>query len=113
MNDRIAYVIFIASIIVLLFLVYPRAPPKPIVCGMENCHGLSLTCGANIAQNCEMVYSFGDNCRQFVKCKVVNQTCMIAVEDRFRECINCINECAKLLETDYLKAMECEHWCTQ
>lgn len=113
MSDRIAYVIFIAAIVVLVFLVYPRDPPKPIVCGMENCHGLSLVCGANPVQNCDMVYSFGDNCRRFAKCMVVNQTCMISVENRFGECINCINECAKLLNSDYLKAMECEYRCTQ
>lgn len=81
-----------------------------IPCGPTNCHGFDVACG--VPASCELVYQYGDNCRRFVHCSVINGTCQTTPDERFEECKACVAGCVPFLETDYLKGMECEYTCT-
>ncbi|MBI4174937.1 MAG: hypothetical protein HY517_04800, partial [Candidatus Aenigmarchaeota archaeon] len=51
----------IFAIAAVAFVVYANNLPVKN-CGFQSCHGLDLSCGAQI--QCELVYQYGDNCRQ-------------------------------------------------
>jgi hypothetical protein len=40
-------------------------------CGMENCHGLNISCGPKVPEFCTEIYELGDFCREFVRCEIV------------------------------------------
>lgn len=115
---KIALIIIVIAAMGVGWAVYESTPPwkhlkeQPVVpCGYSNCHGWDVQCGQ--PAQCELVYQYGDNCRRFVKCAVVNGTCTTVPEQpRFDECRACVVGCAPMLETDYLKGMECEYRCT-
>ncbi len=113
--------LFCIIILAVAALVYYNSIPKwkfelkekeavSIPCGLTNCHGFDVSCGT--PASCELVYQYGDNCRRFAHCSVVNGTCQISKDDRFEECKACVLGCVPLLEQDYLKGMECEYRCS-
>ena len=115
MNKKTILIIAVMAIAAAIVFAYSQAPrfekpPENIPCGMTNCHGFDVSCGQPV--QCELVYQYGDNCRRFTHCAVVNGTCQSSIEKRFEECKSCVVGCAPLLETDYLKGMECEYKCT-
>ncbi|KHO47808.1 MAG: hypothetical protein QT00_C0002G0470 [archaeon GW2011_AR5] len=112
----VSLIIIALAALTVAWAVYESWPPwkhireQSVPCGPTNCHGFDVQCGQ--PAGCELVYQYGDNCRRFVKCSVINGTCQRTVEDRFEECKSCVAGCFPMLETDYLKAMECEYTCT-
>lgn len=92
---------------------------KPIVfppqifpmCGIENCHGLDIVCGPNIAQMCTMEYRLGDKCRQFAVCAVVNGNCRQIENEQFSECKACVQECEEKYSNNPIDLFACESEC--
>lgn len=80
-------------------------------CGIENCHGLDISCGPNVAEMCTMMYQAGDRCRQFANCEIRDGQCRLAQSNQFESCKNCVTKC----ENDFLnnpeKIFSCESMC--
>ncbi len=92
----------------------PPTSLKPIAdpeCGIENCHGLEISCGPNIAEMCTLVYVAGDSCRQFASCAVIDGECQVLAEPEFEICKNCVEDCEKQFAEDPNKFFECESQC--
>jgi|GEM_PF-1565729 len=64
-------------------------------CGVQECHGMNLTCGSNVAEMCTEIYQIGDRCRQYASCEVVNGTCTFEQESNnyFDQCKSCVEQC--------------------
>jgi len=82
-------------------------------CGIENCHGLDITCGPNVAEVCDAIYMAGDLCRQYATCQVVNGRCELAVDARFSACRGCVENCQAQFGEDAIGYFECEAACQQ
>lgn len=89
----------------------PVKPPAIISreCGIEQCHGLDLTCGPNIAKECTMEMRIDDFCREYVRCEKVGRECQLIKEPKFEECKACIERCNQ--EEDPEKAFQCASRC--
>ncbi|MFA5962268.1 MAG: hypothetical protein WC848_06315 [Parcubacteria group bacterium] len=92
----------------------PVNPPQVSgKCGMENCHGLDITCGPNTSAACDSMYAFGDNCRQYASCQTINGECKLQKTAKFDTCKSCVEKCAKTFPNDSMKNAECESNCTE
>ena len=124
----------IYGIIALLFLVVATVfiwnnyqiqvqerPEKPIKippqisgqCGIENCHGLDISCGPNVPEFCDMMYAVGDNCRQYASCQVINGQCRLEKTSKFNICKSCVEKCEQDFKDDQIKLFACESKCTE
>jgi hypothetical protein len=94
-------------------------PVKPIklppaisgVCGIEQCHGLDITCGPNIPDGCTMEMRIDDFCREYVRCEKVDRECRLIKDPKFEECKICIERCNR--EEDPEKAFQCASKCVE
>lgn len=94
-------------------------PEKPIKlppaisgeCGMENCHGLDITCGPNIPEMCSTELRIDDICRQYVRCEKVDRECRLIKDPKFEECKTCTESCNR--EEDPIKAFQCVSKCAE
>ena len=86
-------------------------PPDDESCGIENCHGLDIVCGPNPAEVCTMEYRFGDKCRQFAKCGVVEGTCQLIDNPQFTTCKACVEKCEGDYKNDTDRLFTCESKC--
>ena len=77
-------------------------------CGIENCHGLDITCGKNAPEICTAMYRLGDFCRQYAKCEIINGQCQLAGNKEFNKCKECVEKCEKFEAQD---SFECESEC--
>ena len=82
-------------------------------CGIENCHGLDITCGSNIPEVRDMMYRAGDNCRQFAGCQIINGQCKLEKSPRFDSCKSCVEKCELDYKDDQIKFFECESRCAE
>ena len=82
-------------------------------CGIQSCHGLEISCGANVPEMCTMEYQGGDNCRQLAVCQVVDGQCTQADSPRFEACKACVEQCELNAAGDSTKFFECESQCAQ
>ena len=94
----------------------PDIPQKNIPkvsekCGIENCHGLEITCGSNVPDACTEMYAIGDGCRQFASCKNVGGECSLEKAPKFDSCKACVQKCEKSFPSDPMKVSECESKC--
>ncbi|MBL7078575.1 hypothetical protein ISS42_02880 [Candidatus Shapirobacteria bacterium] len=80
-------------------------------CGIESCHGLDITCGPNIPEECSMMYAAGDNCRQFVSCQIVDGQCKLVKTLKFDSCKSCVGKCELDYKDGQIKFFECESKC--
>lgn len=125
-NEKLFYGILVICVLVIggisLFVYLDKTtfilPPKekePGVeegkCGIENCHGLDITCGPNIPEVCTMEYAFGDGCRQYASCQIINGECQLIKSEKFEECKSCVEKCLQDFKEDIIKASECEGEC--
>ena len=124
-NKKVIYIIFVLSLI-LLFFVYnnyqiEKRPEKVIKippqisgeCGMENCHGLDITCGSDVQEVCNEMYMAGDNCRQFASCQIIDGNCELKESVEFKNCKSCVEECEQDFQDDLVKFFECESSCSE
>ena len=89
---------------------------EPQVCGIENCHGLDITCGPNVPEVCDERYQFGDFCREyFAGCGIINGICSPAEQESgntaFGKCKSCVMECEKITDQYSDKSFLCEEKC--
>ncbi len=77
-------------------------------CGIENCHGLDISCGPNVPDACTAIYMLGDFCREYAKCEVVDGQCTFVESDYFKVCKACVDKCNQKSGQD---AFACEQQC--
>lgn len=80
-------------------------------CGIENCHGLDITCGPNIPEMCTEMYQMGDFCRSYAKCEVKDSKCQLIKNADFDQCKNCMEKCIKDARNNSAKSFNCESQC--
>lgn len=80
-------------------------------CGIENCHGLDITCGPAVPEMCTAMYALGDRCRQYAQCAVIDGKCQLVKNPQFEACKACIKKCLSETSSDPIKAMNCESQC--
>ena len=99
----------------------PKTPP-PVAeqpaqpsgtCGIENCHGMDITCGANPAQICTDLYAAGDNCRRYANCAIVAGKCQLQQSAKFDGCKTCVEKCTSANKTDQIAFFQCESKCAE
>jgi len=82
-------------------------------CGIENCHGFDITCGANIPERCTALYQFGDRCRQFASCGIIDGSCELVKNAEFDECKSCVEKCSEDFKDDVIQKFSCESKCAE
>ena len=92
-------------------LLLPEAAQGDELCGIENCHGLDMTCGPDVPEMCTSVYLLGDRCRAFFHCELVEGECQPAENDDFEICKSCVEECLEEFEDDPAGLFSCEEQC--
>ena len=102
--------LFITIFILTAFLVAGCVQEQK--CGIEQCHGLELTCGSNVPDACTEIYQLGDFCRSyFPGCEIVNEVCTKKQDSwsdlLFSKCKNYTDVCKKIFN-DSTKAFQCE-----
>lgn len=80
-------------------------------CGIENCHGLDITCGSNVPEMCTMSYMIGDKCRQYASCEKKDGRCQLADSPKFESCKSCVEKCKSEFNNDPGKLFTCEGKC--
>jgi hypothetical protein len=80
-------------------------------CGIENCHGLDIICGENVADFCTMEYQLGDSCRKFARCEMRNGKCQMTPSDNFDECKTCVEKCKDDFSESDPEIWNCESDC--
>ena len=80
-------------------------------CGIESCHGLDITCGANTPQMCTEMYALGDFCRRYAQCEIINGMCQFVQNSKFDACKRCVGECNKQSQQNPVTAFDCEGRC--
>jgi len=127
LNSKIIYGILLLLIAIILGLylwnnyqvdgqpriIKPFKLPLPVSdkCGIENCHGLDITCGPNVAEVCTEMYQAGDNCRQFASCQIVEGKCTLQKSADFDSCKSCVQNCQQANPDDPIKFFDCESKC--
>lgn len=105
-------VILIAVVALLGFIyIFSDVQANPQVCGVENCHGLEITCGSEIPDFCTEIYMFGDKCRQYASCKTVQGECLFIPNKAYERCKSCVNSCVERYSNDIIKMSTCESKC--
>ena len=87
-----------------------KSVPQP-QCGLENCHGLDISCGPNIPESCTFEYQIGDKCRKYVSCEIIDGRCQVVKSEKFEACKLCVENCVSEFKDDPVKAFECESRC--
>ncbi len=87
---------------------FQQQPETPSSCGIENCHGLDISCGPHVATICTEQYVMGDVCRQYAECGMVDDTCTHIINQQFMECKSCVKICLTLQPDQQLP---CEQQC--
>lgn len=91
----------------------PSLPKNDNDCGIENCHGLDIICGSNVAKICTEIYQVGDNCRQFASCEKVDGQCTLRKDAQFEKCKSCVEKCKENHSNDTSKLFSCESECSK
>ena len=78
-------------------------------CGIEQCHGLDITCGSNVPDACTAMYQLGDFCREYFSCTAVSGSCQPVVSAKFNECKACVEGCEG--SGDPITSFDCESTC--
>ena len=81
------------------------------VCVRENCHGLDIKCGLNVAEMCTMEHQLGDKCLRYVNCGVINGECRQIPSAAFETCKECAQKCQSDFANDPMKMFDCESNC--
>jgi len=89
----------------------PSEVPTVAACGIENCHGLTVTCGPNIATSCSNDMDAGDRCRQYASCQVVSGSCQLVTELKFNKCVSCVQMCKSSYYNNPNMLYDCSQQC--
>ncbi|MFA5828829.1 MAG: hypothetical protein WC841_05750 [Candidatus Shapirobacteria bacterium] len=128
-NNKYIFVViaFMLLLTVLIFARYnyqfqiSKKPGHPIIpppalserCGLQDCHGLDVTCGPDVPEVCDLMYQIGDNCRQYALCGKVSGECRLQASPKFDACKSCVQTCEQNFQntSDPAKVFECESTC--
>lgn len=102
--------ILVLCLIVLGATAVPLSADEEL-CGIENCHGMEILCGPNVAEQCTMMYAFGDRCRVYAQCQMVDGRCWRVESERYKVCIECVKACEEMYKGDMPQAFACESSC--
>jgi hypothetical protein len=80
-------------------------------CGIENCHGLDISCGPNVPDFCTFIYKLGDGCRRYARCQVINGRCQLVKDKKFDQCKSCVEKCWQDFKDETIKMSQCESGC--
>lgn len=89
----------------------PTPVPTAAACGIENCHGLTITCGSNIATACTAELNADDHCRQYASCQVVSGSCQLVKETKYDKCVSCVNSCKNSFINNPNQVLDCAQSC--
>jgi hypothetical protein len=92
-------------------LITPTEPTAK--CGIENCHGMDIACGPNVAEICTEIYMAGDNCRQFASCQNTDGECKLVKSAKFDACKTCVEKCTADTTDNPTDFFQCESKCTK
>ncbi|MEI7433458.1 MAG: hypothetical protein WCJ93_04320 [Methanomicrobiales archaeon] len=80
-------------------------------CGIQNCHGMEISCGPQVVEMCTMEYQLGDKCRSLASCQNINGSCTVVKQEGYTKCVSCVEECNRTAGNDPVKAFDCESRC--
>jgi hypothetical protein len=80
-------------------------------CGIQNCHGMEISCGPKVVEMCTMQYMLGDKCRSLASCQNINGSCAVVKQEGYTKCVSCVEECNRTNGNDPVKAFDCESRC--
>jgi hypothetical protein len=80
-------------------------------CGIEQCHGLDITCGPKVPDACTMEARTDDICRQYISCERISGDCRVAMKSGFEKCRDCIEGCNQI--DDGAEAFGCAQACAE
>ena len=80
-------------------------------CGIQNCHGMEISCGPDVAEICTMEYQLGDKCRSLASCQNINGSCTVVRQEGYARCASCVEACNKTAGGNTSFAFECESRC--
>lgn len=80
-------------------------------CGIQNCHGMEISCGPDVVEMCTMDYQLGDKCRSLASCQNINGSCTVIKQEGYTKCVSCVEECNRTAGNDPVKAFDCESRC--
>lgn len=89
----------------------PKTSETSEKCGIEQCHGLDITCGSNVPEICNSMYAIEDGCRQFAKCQVTDGRCELAKNPKFDSCKSCMEKCKTASKNDPVEFSVCADNC--
>jgi hypothetical protein len=89
------------------------AQQEKIVCGIENCHGIDISCGPDVPEICSQLYQIGDFCRAYARCELVDGLCQLKSEPVFESCVACVQGCLEASANDPMGAFLCEARCLE
>ncbi|MFH0863876.1 MAG: hypothetical protein V1858_02230 [Candidatus Gottesmanbacteria bacterium] len=119
-NNKIIYgIILLLGLVAAVFIwnnyqiQITEKPKQPVGtnCGIENCHGLNITCGPKVPEVCDMSYQLGDKCRQLAQCQTVGGSCQLIKSVEFSSCKSCAENCDLQFKNEPEKAFSCEAKC--
>ncbi len=76
-------------------------------CGIEQCHGLDITCGPNVPKMCTMEMRIDDFCRDYVWCERVGKDCRLVKDLKFEVYKSCVEKCKEDSEDAFQCANQC------
>ncbi|MEN7982591.1 MAG: hypothetical protein ABFQ65_04035 [Nanoarchaeota archaeon] len=110
----LGFVFLIGLILIFNYSIKDNTPNPPLEtdkkCGIENCHGIDITCGSEIPEFCTEIYMIGDFCREFAQCEIIGGTCQLTENSKFNECKSCVEKCNELIGPE---AFACENNCRE
>ncbi|MFZ5376131.1 MAG: hypothetical protein ACOZAN_00480 [Patescibacteria group bacterium] len=78
-------------------------------CGIEQCHGVDVTCGSNVPEACTLEFRIDDTCRSLIRCQQTGTRCELVKDDAFANCQNCVEKCMQLSDAD--QSLNCATKC--
>ena len=95
----------------LILLVFISGCTSYYKCGIENCHGLEITCGPDVPDACTEIHMAGDLCRKFASCERIDGECTLVTDPGFETCKSCVQDCIKEYESHSDDLFDCEYNC--
>jgi cytochrome b involved in lipid metabolism len=89
----------------------PLNPNTGTKCGIQECHGLNLTCGSNVPDACTAEFVSGDVCREGFSCQIINGNCQTKTTTEYVSCKSCVEKCETTYKSEPDRVMDCASDC--
>ncbi|MFA5332352.1 MAG: hypothetical protein WC342_08240 [Methanoregula sp.] len=89
----------------------PVPAQTTVVCGAENCHGVTVQCGSNPVDSCTSEINVGDRCRKYATCQVVDNVCQVVTQTPYEKCKACIQSCSDSYFNNPNMLVDCSQKC--